>query len=46
MEKYGYKPQCLQTFNGQSEGIDYLLTQKDSKLIDFLYSSYNTHLND
>ena len=29
-----------------SEDIDLLLTHKQAKLSDFLYSSYNTHLND
>lgn len=42
INRYNYQPQCLQTFNASSEGIDFLLTQKDVKLTDFLYSSYNT----
>lgn len=46
MVKYKYFPQCLATYNSKLEGIDYMLTMPDAKLVDFLYSSYNTHLND
>lgn len=46
IQKNNYHPQSLATLNASSEGIDYLLTQPEAKLVDFLYSSYNTHLND
>lgn len=46
IKKNNYHPQSLATLSASSEGIDYLLTQPDAKLVDFLYSSYNTHLDD
>ena len=43
MDRYGLMPISVSTFNYQTECIDYLLTQDNQRLSDFLHSQYNTN---
>lgn len=46
MQIYKLKPLSLQTFDCSAECIDYLLSKPDSRLVDFLYSPFNTSQDD
>ena len=43
LDRYGFVPISVSTFNYQTECIDFLLTQEKQRLSDFLHSQYNTN---